>query len=373
MCYRQLIPRSAASASLRAQQARARRRPSTPAHETSLGRPLAPRPPLISATLPSSLPCAGCLPGWRNRRGACHHEHVPQAPQAAETPRKRAGSSVSAPGQHVAHLTYLGLYALQHRGQESAGMAVSDGHSLTVVKDMGLVSNAFDDRTLAGLSGHAAIGHTRYSTTGSSTWRNAQPVYRDVGRLEFALGHNGNLVNTEALADGAGMLPGTVTSDSDLIAEPLAHELAGTRRCRTRRRGTARGALNACSPISRAFSLVLPMPSTSSACATPTASVPSASGVSTAAGCSPPNRPRSTSSARTSSVSSTPARWSSSTRQVRGRCVRSRSTESSPSSACSSSSTSPGLTRSSTARACTRPGCAWASSSPSRRRSRPTW
>jgi amidophosphoribosyltransferase len=144
-----------------------------------------------------------------------------------ETPKEACGVfGVYAPGHHVAHLTYLGLYALQHRGQESAGMAVSDGHSLTVIKDMGLVSAAFDDRTLAALTGYAAIGHTRYSTTGSSTWRNAQPVYRDVGQLEFALGHNGNLVNTEALADEAGMLPGTVTSDSDLIAELLAHELA---------------------------------------------------------------------------------------------------------------------------------------------------
>ncbi len=158
---------------------------------------------------------------------------MPQAPRETaetppeETPREACGVfGVYAPGHHVAHLTYLGLYALQHRGQESAGMAVSDGRSLTVVKDMGLVSNAFDDRTLAALTGHAAIGHTRYSTTGSSTWRNAQPVYRDVGRLEFALGHNGNLVNTEALADDAGMLPGTVTSDSDLIAELLAQHLA---------------------------------------------------------------------------------------------------------------------------------------------------
>ncbi len=157
----------------------------------------------------------------------CHHEPVTEAAaDEAETPKEACGLfGVYAPGQHVAHLTYLGLYALQHRGQESAGMAVSDGHTLTVVKDMGLVSNVFDDRTLAALTGHAAIGHTRYSTTGSSTWRNAQPVYRDVGRLEFALGHNGNLVNTAALADGAGMLPGTVTSDSDLIAELLAHAL----------------------------------------------------------------------------------------------------------------------------------------------------
>ena len=93
------------------------------------------------------------------------------------------------------------------------------------------MSNVFDDRTLAALTGHLAIGHTRYTTTGSSTWRNAQPVYRDVGRAtrQFALGHNGNLVNTEALADEAGMLPGTVTSDSDLVAELLAASSIATR------------------------------------------------------------------------------------------------------------------------------------------------
>ncbi len=126
----------------------------------------------------------------------------------------------------VAHLTYLGLYALQHRGQESAGMAVSDGEHLTVVRDMGLVSNVFDDRTLAPLTGHLAIGHTRYSTTGSSTWGNAQPVYRSVNDHQFALGHNGNLTNTAALAEEMGMLPGTVSSDSDLVAEMISHELA---------------------------------------------------------------------------------------------------------------------------------------------------
>ena len=104
-------------------------------------------------------------------------------------------------------------------------MAVSDHDTITVVKDQGLVASVFDERTLAGLSGDLAIGHTRYSTTGSSTWRNAQPSYRPVGDEEFALGHNGNLVNTAALADDAGMLPGTVTSDSDLIAELLAQEL----------------------------------------------------------------------------------------------------------------------------------------------------
>jgi amidophosphoribosyltransferase len=133
---------------------------------------------------------------------------------------------VHAPGQNVAQLTYLGLFALQHRGQEAAGMAVSDGDLLTVVKDQGLVAAVFDDRTLAGLDGHLAIGHCRYSTTGSSTWRNAQPAYRSVGERMFALGHNGNLVNTEALVAEAGMLEGTVTSDSDLIAELIAAELA---------------------------------------------------------------------------------------------------------------------------------------------------
>ena len=132
---------------------------------------------------------------------------------------------VYAPGQPVAHLTYLGLFALQHRGQESAGMAVSDGREIFVFKDQGLVASVFDDRDLAALTGHLAIGHCRYSTTGSSTWRNAQPAYRP-GTRHFALGHNGNLTNTEALVAEAGMLPGTVTSDTDLIAELLGNELA---------------------------------------------------------------------------------------------------------------------------------------------------
>jgi amidophosphoribosyltransferase len=131
------------------------------------------------------------------------------------------------PGQPVAQLTYLGLFALQHRGQEAAGMAVSDRETVTVVKDQGLVASVFDERTLGGLQGDLAIGHTRYSTTGSSTWRNAQPSYRSVGDEQFALGHNGNLVNTAKLAAEAGMLEGTatVTSDSDLMAELVGQAL----------------------------------------------------------------------------------------------------------------------------------------------------
>ncbi|MGH9007536.1 MAG: class II glutamine amidotransferase, partial [Acidimicrobiales bacterium] len=129
---------------------------------------------------------------------------------------------VYAPGRSVAQLTFDGLYALQHRGQESAGMAVSDGETITVVKDMGLVATVFDERTLSGLQGHLAIGHTRYSTHGSSDWSNAQPAYRPVGRAGFALGHNGNLTETDALFERAGMLPGMTASDSDVVAGLLA-------------------------------------------------------------------------------------------------------------------------------------------------------
>ncbi|MHB8246674.1 MAG: amidophosphoribosyltransferase [Acidimicrobiales bacterium] len=128
---------------------------------------------------------------------------------------------VYAPGARVAQLTFDGLFALQHRGQESAGIAVSDGDVITVFKDMGLVAAVFDERSLSSLQGDLAIGHTRYSTTGPSTWQSAQPVFRSVGRAGFALGHNGNLTNTEALATSAGML-GALTSDSDLVAELLA-------------------------------------------------------------------------------------------------------------------------------------------------------
>jgi amidophosphoribosyltransferase len=132
---------------------------------------------------------------------------------------------VYAPGRGVAHLTFDGIFALQHRGQESAGMAVSDGRTITVMKDMGLVSAVFDDRMLSGLPGHLAIGHTRYSTHGASDWAAAQPIYRPVGRDGFALGHNGNLTNTDELARRAGMLPGSGPTDSDVVAELVAQRM----------------------------------------------------------------------------------------------------------------------------------------------------
>jgi len=108
---------------------------------------------------------------------------------------------VWAPGEEVAKLAFYGLYALQHRGQESAGIATSDGQRILVYKDMGLVSQVFTESDLATLPGDLAIGHCRYSTTGSSTWVNAQPTLRPTKYGTLALAHNGNLTNTGDLAE----------------------------------------------------------------------------------------------------------------------------------------------------------------------------
>jgi len=132
---------------------------------------------------------------------------------------------IVAPGRDVAYLCYDALYALQHRGQESAGMATFNNHQITVVKDNGLVNHVFADTTLRALAGSIVIGHTRYSTSGSANWTAAQPVYRSAGSSGFALGHNGNLTNTAALAETAGILVTSMLSDSDLTAELLAREV----------------------------------------------------------------------------------------------------------------------------------------------------
>ncbi|QDO87498.1 amidophosphoribosyltransferase [Ornithinimicrobium ciconiae] len=108
---------------------------------------------------------------------------------------------VWAPGEEVAKLTYYGLYALQHRGQEAAGIATSDGRSLLVYKDVGLVSQVFDESSLASLRGHLAVGHCRYSTTGRNSWENAQPTLGGTEDQTVALAHNGNLINTAELRD----------------------------------------------------------------------------------------------------------------------------------------------------------------------------
>lgn len=124
----------------------------------------------------------------------------------------------------AARLTYFGLFALQHRGQESAGIAVSDGDNLTVYKDLGLVAQVFDESTLAGLAGSIAIGHTRYSTTGSNRWENSQPVFRHIGSNGIALAHNGNLTNTAQLAQSAD--GGSATTDSELMTDVIATAMA---------------------------------------------------------------------------------------------------------------------------------------------------
>ena len=131
---------------------------------------------------------------------------------------------------HAAREAYLGLYALQHRGQESAGIATADGQHLANIKGMGLVSEIFTDDVLAKLPGPMAIGHTRYSTTGDSALLNAQPIRVDSTRGLIAIAHNGNLVNLGNLRarlerDGAYF---QTTSDSEIIVQLIAHSQSGT-------------------------------------------------------------------------------------------------------------------------------------------------
>src|SRR3954454_11167388 len=130
---------------------------------------------------------------------------------------------VRAPGPDVARLAYFALYALQHRGQESAGIAVSEGGRLTAVRDLGLVAQVFDEGVLSGLRGDLAIGHTRYSTTGGNAWENAQPLLHHGRARTVALGHNGNLVNVEELRDAVGK-PLAASSDSEVIAALIADD-----------------------------------------------------------------------------------------------------------------------------------------------------
>jgi amidophosphoribosyltransferase len=128
----------------------------------------------------------------------------------------------------AAALVTLGLFALQHRGQESAGVAVSDGEQLMLYKDLGLISTVLDERRLPSLRGNLAIAHCRYSTTGSTIWENAQPTYRQGPRRAIAIGHNGNLVNTrellEQLRGGRSRLP--ASTDTELLTALLADEPA---------------------------------------------------------------------------------------------------------------------------------------------------
>ena len=131
---------------------------------------------------------------------------------------------IYAPDLEVARLTYYGLYALQHRGQESAGIAVSDGSNIQIDKGMGLVSEVFSDQSVAGMQGKMAIGHVRYSTTGSSLLANAQPLVVHYQKGMMALAHNGNLTNATELREELGM-NGAVfqtTTDSEVIINLVA-------------------------------------------------------------------------------------------------------------------------------------------------------
>lgn len=186
-------------------------------------------------------PTLGCVAEPSNRASSTPRRGGDGRLTAALDPHDRAPQDacgvfgVWAPGEDVSKLTYFGLYALQHRGQESAGIAVSNGRQILVYKDMGLVSQVFDESTLESLKGHLAVGHARYSTTGASTWHNAQPTFHPTAEGSIALAHNGNLINTADLAEmleygaGAGQLDITVrmptpsTNDTGVVTQLLAH------------------------------------------------------------------------------------------------------------------------------------------------------
>jgi amidophosphoribosyltransferase len=143
----------------------------------------------------------------------------------SDSPHEECGIiGIFAPNEDVARMTFFGLFALQHRGQEAAGIAVSDGETVRLHKDVGLVSQVFTPQNLTPLVGHYAIGHTRYSTTGSSTARNAQPFLIETRHGPLAVAHNGNLVNASALRQelldhGIGL---SSSSDTEVITMMLA-------------------------------------------------------------------------------------------------------------------------------------------------------
>ncbi len=179
---------------------------------------------------------AHCEPVERPARGGGSCRRGYPGRSGARAPAKRLGArrlmcgvfGIRSDERDVSRLAYFGLFALQHRGQESAGIAVSDEGRLTVVRDMGLVAQVFDEQQLQALPGEVAIGHTRYSTTGANRWANAQPLIHHGRARTIALGHNGNLVNVEELrtallADDVKLDSG---SDSELIAALIARDPA---------------------------------------------------------------------------------------------------------------------------------------------------
>ena len=263
----------------------------------------------------------------------------------------------------VARLSYFALFALQHRGQESAGIAVSDGGRLTVLRDMGLVAQVFNEQQLQALPGEVAIGHTRYSTTGGVHWSNAQPLVHHGRVRTVALGHNGNLTNAgalreELLADGIRL---GSTSDTEVIAAliardpaPLPEAVAATMR-----------------RLEGAYSVVALVDGTLVAFRDPHGIRPLTLGrigddwVVASETCAldligADGRPRRAPGRGASGSTTTGC-------TARRRCPRDAARPAS-----SSTSTSPGPTRGSAAARSTRAACGWASGSPRRRRPRPT-
>lgn len=166
--------------------------------------------------------------------GLLNHDLLPDE----KGPQDQCGVfGVWAPGEEVAKLAFFGLYSLQHRGQESAGIATSDGEKILVYKDMGLVSQVFSESALESMQGHIAIGHNRYSTTGASSWRNAQPTLGRTSSGTVALAHNGNLTNTADLLDllkqrypdqSSNEITGGNTTDTAVLTALMAGDLDHT-------------------------------------------------------------------------------------------------------------------------------------------------
>ena len=164
---------------------------------------------------------------------------------------------IYAPGEDVARLTYYALYALQHRGQEAAGIAISDGQTIVVYKELGLVSQVFDESVLQSLRGYLAIGHTRYSTTGSTTWENAQPSYKSADAGQIALAHNGNLVNSVTLKKSLAEAGGDPTPTKARVASSSDTDLVAAHIARANKGDTRQAILEVLPQLSGAFSFTM--------------------------------------------------------------------------------------------------------------------
>ena len=283
----------------------------------------------------------------------------------------------------AAAIATLGLFALQHRGQESAGVAVSDGEQLMLYKDLGMISTVLDERRLPSLRGNLAIAHCRYSTTGSTIWENAQPTYRQGPRRAIAIGHNGNLVNTrellEQLQGGRARLP--ASTDTELLTALLADEPAadtvealrpgpapGPRRVQPGHPRPAAGHRRA-RPARLPAARPRPLPAVAAgrrrAGRRPVRAGRRAGLVPVVGDGQPRHRRRRGRPRRGAGRDRRPRAGSS-------RRARSATPRRTRPCACSSSSTSPAPTRTWRAATCTRSAAGWASSSPSSTRSRPT-